>query len=91
MFIPSGAPLPPEIHKHEREYRANRIRQGSTSDPITALLSIFVILGVAVFRMLRWGFRKLSLRRPAARASSQDAVVQQIDAAESTQTWKSRS
>ena len=91
MFIPSGAPLPPEIHKHEREYRANRIRQGSTSDPITALFSIFVILCVAVFRMLRWGFRKLTLKRGVTQAGSQDAVVQQIEVVEDTQTWKSRS
>ena len=91
MFIPSGAPLPPEIHKHEREYRANRIRQGSTSDPITALLSIFVIIFVAAFRMLRWGFRKISFRRASTRTAPQDAVVPQIEVAEDTQTWKSRS
>ena len=91
MFIPSGAPLPPEIHKHEREYRANRIRQGSTSDPITALLSIFVILFVAVFRMLRWGLRKLTLRRAVTQTAPEEAVVQQIEVVEDTQTWKSRS
>ena len=91
MFSPSGAPLPPEIHKHEREYRANRIRQGSTSDPITALFSIFVILCVAVFRLLRWGFRKLTLRKPAIQTASQDDAVQQTDVVEDTHTWKSRS
>ena len=91
MYIPSGPPLPPEIHKHEREYRANRIRQGSTSDPITALFSIFVILGVATFRLLRWGFRKLTFRRVVTQTASQDAVVQQIEVAEDTQTWKTRS
>ena len=91
MFIPPGAPLPPEIHKHEREYRAQRIRQGSTSDPITALLSIFVILGVALFRMLRWALRKISLRGVAPQTAPQDAVSQQIEVTGDDQTWKNRS
>lgn len=91
MFIPSGAPLPPEIHKHEREYRANRIRQGSTSDPITALFSIFVILCVALFRMLRWGFRKLTLRKAVTQTAAQNTAPQQVEVIEDKQTWKSRS
>jgi len=91
MYIPPGPPLPPEIHKHEREYRAERIRQGSTSDPITALFSIFIILGVGVFRMLRWAFRKVTFRRVASQASPDDTASLQIEVSGDSQTWKSRS
>ena len=91
MYIPPGAPLPPEIQKHEREYRAERIRQGSTADPITGIFHIFVIIGVVAFRMLRWAFRKLLFRKGPAGPVAQEAVVQEDKAIEETQTWKSRS
>ena len=85
MYNP-GVPLPPELGKHEREYRNERRRSGSSADPFTAIVSLLIIFGVLILRVLRLPF-KMVFSRTAPEAT----ITPQESEPKGSENWKSRS
>lgn len=85
MHIP---PPPPEFLRTESEYRRERRRSGSSGDPVTAFLVLFLYLLRLVRFLVMFPFKLLIKRWPRNVMQDQE---QDQDTFSEKGTWKRRS